>query len=100
MLSKIYDPFRLKEEIGYLDSALEEEELLRKNAVSYWDVFRIKEVRLAFVAGAGLQVVHNFADIKLLVFSFCVKYGCMFLFPSLYRRRQLFLMEFLKFYFI
>ena len=57
MLSKIYDPFRLEEEIGYLDSALEEEELLRKNAVSYWDVFRIKEVRLAFLAGAGLQVV-------------------------------------------
>lgn len=65
MLSKIYDPFRLEEEIGYLDSALEEEELLRKNAVSYWDVFRIKEVRLAFLAGAGLQVVASFPVTKL-----------------------------------
>lgn len=56
VLSKIYDPFRLEEEIDQLASTLEEEQL-RKSAVSYWDVFVVKEVRLAFLAGAGLQVV-------------------------------------------
>ncbi|XP_017231142.1 inositol transporter 1 isoform X2 [Daucus carota subsp. sativus] len=68
VLSKIYDPFRLEEEIGYLDSALEEEELLRKNAVSYWDVFRIKEVRLAFLAGAGLQAFQQFIGINTVMY--------------------------------
>ena len=56
VLSKIYDPDRLKEELDQLSAALEEEKH-RKNAISYWDVFRIKEIRLAFFAGAGLQVI-------------------------------------------
>lgn len=55
VLSKIYDPLRLEKEIDQLASALEAERQ-RTNAVSYWDVFRIKEIRLAFLAGAGLQV--------------------------------------------
>lgn len=64
VLSKIYDPFRLEEEIDQLASTLEEERL-RKNAVSYWDVIIVKEVRLAFLAGAGLQVVMRLtADAK------------------------------------
>lgn len=56
VLSKIYDPYRLEEELDQLSAALEEENQ-RKNA-SYWDVFRIKEIRLAFIAGAGLQVIN------------------------------------------
>lgn len=64
VLSKIYDPSRLEEEIDQLASTLEEERL-RKNAVSYWDVILVKEVRLAFLAGAGLQVVMRLsADTK------------------------------------
>lgn len=68
MLSKIYDPIRLEEEIDQLATALEEERQ-RKTQVSYFDVFRIKELRLAFFAGAGLQVIIRllYWSIKLLV---------------------------------
>ena len=51
VLSRIYGPYRLEEEINQLSFALEEEEQ-RKNSVSYWDVFKLKEIRLAFLAGA------------------------------------------------
>ncbi|KAE9450550.1 hypothetical protein C3L33_17558, partial [Rhododendron williamsianum] len=40
--------------IDQLSAALEEEHQ-RKTSVSYWDVFKKKEIRLAFLAGAGLQ---------------------------------------------
>ncbi|KAJ0703127.1 putative major facilitator, sugar transporter, major facilitator superfamily [Helianthus annuus] len=53
-LSKIYDPDRLNDELQHLSAALEEERRGR-NSVRYRDVFRIKEIRLAFMAGAGLQ---------------------------------------------
>lgn len=55
VLSKIYDPYRLEVEIDLLAAALEEERQ-RKIAVRYSDVFKVKEIRLAFFAGAGLQV--------------------------------------------
>ncbi|XP_059300211.1 inositol transporter 1-like [Lycium ferocissimum] len=55
VLAKIYDPYRLEEELDQLATALEGE-CLRKQAISYLDVFRRKEIRLAFFAGAGLQV--------------------------------------------
>lgn len=58
VLSKIYDPVRLEEEIDQLATALEEERQ-RKTQVSYFDVFRVKELRLAFLAGAGLQVIRR-----------------------------------------
>nr|GEW96156.1 inositol transporter 1-like [Tanacetum cinerariifolium] len=54
MLSKIYDPDRLKDELDQLSAALEEERISR-SSVRYREVFRNKEIRLAFVAGAGLQ---------------------------------------------
>lgn len=53
--SKIYDPDRLEDELHQLSVALDEERRGR-SSVRYRDVFRIKEIRLAFVAGAGLQV--------------------------------------------
>ncbi|PWA98100.1 inositol transporter 1 [Artemisia annua] len=56
VLSKIYDPYRLEEELDKLSAPLEEEHH-RKNAISYWNVFRMKEIRLAFFTGAGLQVI-------------------------------------------
>lgn len=55
VLSKIYDPERLEDEIHQLAAAAEEERQ-RKNAVGYLDVFKSEEMRLAFLAGAGLQV--------------------------------------------
>ncbi|KAH9783727.1 Inositol transporter 1 [Citrus sinensis] len=54
VLSKIYDIARLEDEIDHL-SAAAEEELRKKKTVRYLDVFKSKEIRLAFLAGAGLQ---------------------------------------------
>ncbi|KAL7602283.1 hypothetical protein Lser_V15G24886 [Lactuca serriola] len=54
MLSKIYDADRLEDELQKFSAALDEEPRNR-NSVRYRDVFKIKEIRLAFVAGAGLQ---------------------------------------------
>jgi len=55
VLSKIYDFDRLNEEIDILSSA-SELDVLSKTTVGCLDVFRSKEMRLAFFAGAGLQV--------------------------------------------
>ena len=55
VLSKIYDFSRLEDEIDYLTTQIEEERQKRAN-IRYMDVFRIKEIRLAFIVGAGLQV--------------------------------------------
>lgn len=54
MLSKIYDVARLEDEIDYLAAQAEEER--HKKDVSYLQVFKTKEIRLAFLVGAGLQV--------------------------------------------
>ncbi|KAJ9558826.1 hypothetical protein OSB04_013440 [Centaurea solstitialis] len=67
VLSKIYDPFRFEEELDQLSAALEEERQ-RRNAISYWDVFRIKEIRLAFLAGAGLQAFQQFTGINTVMY--------------------------------
>lgn len=55
VLSKIYDLARLEDEIDYISTTLEEERLKSKN-ISYWHIFTVKELRLAFLAGAGLLV--------------------------------------------
>ncbi|KAK3038387.1 hypothetical protein RJ639_030287 [Escallonia herrerae] len=67
VLSKIYDPYRLEEEIDQLAAALEEERQ-RKNAVRYSDVFRSEEIRLAFLAGAGLQAFQQFTGINTVMY--------------------------------
>jgi hypothetical protein len=56
VLEKIYDSDRLEEEIDQLAAAAMQDFQSRKRTVSYMDVFRSKEMRLAFLAGAGLQV--------------------------------------------
>lgn len=73
VLSKIYDPHRLEDEIDQLATALVEE-AQRRSAVRYWDVFKSKEMRLAFLAGAGLQVnsvtlAENNSDLELYFFG-------------------------------
>lgn len=55
VLSKIYDLERLEDEVDYYCAQLEEE-LEKQSNVRYLDVFRKKEIRLAFLSGAGLQV--------------------------------------------
>ncbi|KAL0340547.1 UNVERIFIED_CONTAM: Inositol transporter 1 [Sesamum radiatum] len=67
VLSKIYDPYRLEEEIDQLATALVEEQQ-RKTHVSYSDVFRVKELRLAFLAGAGLQAFQQFTGINTVMY--------------------------------
>lgn len=67
VLSKIYEPYRLEEEIDQLSIALEEERL-RKNAVRYMDVIKSKEIRLAFLAGAGLQAFQQFTGINTVMY--------------------------------
>ncbi|PWA42957.1 inositol transporter 1 [Artemisia annua] len=52
VLSKIYDPYRLEEQLDQLSAPLEEEHP-HKNAISYLNVFRMKETRLAFFTGAS-----------------------------------------------
>nr|VDD04563.1 unnamed protein product [Brassica oleracea] len=67
VLSKIYDISRLEDEINHL-AAAEEEEKLQKDTVSYLDVFKSKEMRLAFFAGAGLQAFQQFTGINTVMY--------------------------------
>ncbi|KAL0403701.1 UNVERIFIED_CONTAM: Inositol transporter 1 [Sesamum radiatum] len=67
VLSKIYDPYRLEEEIDQLATALVEEQQ-RETHVRYSDVFRVKELRLAFLAGAGLQAFQQFTGINTVMY--------------------------------
>ncbi|KAK8619535.1 hypothetical protein V6N13_133491 [Hibiscus sabdariffa] len=67
VLSKIYDIARLEDEVDHLTAA-EEEERQRKKTVRYLDVFRTKEIRLAFLAGAGLQAFQQFTGINTVMY--------------------------------
>ncbi|XP_021751838.1 inositol transporter 1-like isoform X2 [Chenopodium quinoa] len=66
VLSNIYDPFRLEDEVDGLAAATEEE-LSRKKA-SIWDVFGNKERRLAFFVGGGLQACQQFVGINTVMY--------------------------------
>ncbi|XP_062107725.1 inositol transporter 1 isoform X2 [Humulus lupulus] len=67
VLSKIYDISRLEDEVEYLNSQLEEERQ-KKRDVRYLDVFKRKEIRLAFLAGAGLQAFQQFTGINTVMY--------------------------------
>ncbi|KAL5998103.1 Integrin alpha chain-like protein (Alpha-int1) [Asimina triloba] len=67
VLEKIYGPDRLEEELDQLSSAANDEELRSKN-VRYLDVFKFKEIRLAFLAGAGLQAFQQFTGINTVMY--------------------------------
>ncbi|XVF41354.1 hypothetical protein PTKIN_Ptkin01aG0273500 [Pterospermum kingtungense] len=58
VLSKIYDIAQFGDEVDHFSAALEEE-WQRKRTIRYLDVFRTKEIRLAFLAGAGLQAFQH-----------------------------------------
>jgi hypothetical protein len=58
VLGKIYDFDRLEDEVALL-TAQSEQDRQKRDDVSYGHVFKSKEIRLAFLAGAGLQVKIN-----------------------------------------
>ncbi|KAH9624726.1 hypothetical protein KSS87_015625 [Heliosperma pusillum] len=66
VLSRIYDPFRLEDELDLLAAAAEEER--KQKAVKIMDVFKIKEVRLAFLAGGGLLAFQQLAGINTVMY--------------------------------
>ncbi|KAI4374222.1 hypothetical protein MLD38_012241 [Melastoma candidum] len=67
VLSKIYAPDRLEDEIEHLSSQVAEE-YQRKKTGRYTDVFKSKELRLAFLAGAGLQAFQQFTGINTVMY--------------------------------
>lgn len=67
MLSKIYSSPRLEDEIEILETHMEEERK-KQVKVNYGDVFRLKEIRLAFICGAGLQAFQQFAGISIIMY--------------------------------
>ncbi|KAG1331302.1 Inositol transporter 1 [Cocos nucifera] len=67
VLANIYDPDRLEEEIDML-AAGSDDEFQPEKSVSYFDVFKSKEMRLAFFAGAGLQAFQQFTGINTVMY--------------------------------
>ncbi|KAK9725091.1 hypothetical protein RND81_05G122000 [Saponaria officinalis] len=66
VLSRIYDPFRLEDELDLLAAALEEER--KQKPVNFMDVFKIKELGLAFLAGGGLLAFQQLAGINTVMY--------------------------------
>ncbi|PUZ47773.1 hypothetical protein GQ55_7G193000 [Panicum hallii var. hallii] len=66
VLEKIYDSDRLEEEVELLASSSMHE--FQSDNASYLDVFKSKELRLAFFAGAGLQAFQQFTGINTVMY--------------------------------
>nr|AAO74897.1 putative Na+/myo-inositol symporter [Mesembryanthemum crystallinum] len=66
VLAKIYDPFRLEDELDLLAAAEEEEK--NKPAVHISDVFTKRELRYAFIAGGGLLAFQQLAGINTVMY--------------------------------
>ncbi|KAL4364958.1 hypothetical protein AHAS_Ahas07G0058100 [Arachis hypogaea] len=67
VLSKIYPLPRLEDEIEILEFHLEKEQK-NKVKVNYSDVFKLKEIRVAFICGAGLQAFQQFTGISIVMY--------------------------------
>ncbi|RYR46740.1 hypothetical protein Ahy_A07g032528 [Arachis hypogaea] len=67
VLSKIYPSPRLEDEIEILEFHLEKEQK-NKVKVNYSDVFKLKEIRVAFICGAGLQAFQQFTGISIVMY--------------------------------
>lgn len=67
VLTKIYDYARLEDEVDFL-TAQYEQESQKRNDINYWDVFKSKEIRLAFLVGAGLQAFQQFTGINTVMY--------------------------------
>nr|UQE85997.1 inositol transporter 1 isoform [Mesembryanthemum crystallinum] len=66
VLSNIYDPIRLEDEVEQYAASAEEER--HKKKASVLDVFRNKEIRLAFLVGGGLQACQQFTGINTVMY--------------------------------
>ncbi|KAF0891772.1 hypothetical protein E2562_010960 [Oryza meyeriana var. granulata] len=67
VLEKIYDTDRLEEEVELLASS-SMHEFQSDSSGSYLDIFKSKELRLAFFAGAGLQAFQQFTGINTVMY--------------------------------
>ncbi|MED6130875.1 Integrin alpha chain-like protein (Alpha-int1) [Stylosanthes scabra] len=67
VLAKIYPSPRLEDEIQILEAHLEEERN-KEVKVKYSDVFKLREIRLAFICGAGLQAFQQFVGISIIMY--------------------------------
>ncbi|KAK7358042.1 hypothetical protein VNO80_17341 [Phaseolus coccineus] len=67
VLSKIYDIDRLEDEVDFLTTLSEQDRQRRKN-IKFGDVFKSKEVKLAFLVGAGLQAFQQFIGINTVMY--------------------------------
>ncbi|KAH9302071.1 hypothetical protein KI387_013654, partial [Taxus chinensis] len=70
ILEKMYDPDRLESEIEQLSAAVEEEiqERESKGKISYLDLLKSKELRLALFAGVGFQAFQQFCGINTVMY--------------------------------
>ena len=59
VLSNIYDFARLEDEVDFLTTQSDQERQ-RRNSIKFGDVFKSKEIKLALLVGAGLQVLFCF----------------------------------------
>ncbi|GAU12069.1 hypothetical protein TSUD_00350 [Trifolium subterraneum] len=67
VISNIYDLARLEDEIDFLTAEAEQDRHKNKN-VKFGDVFQSKEIRLAFMVGAGLMVFQQFTGINTVMY--------------------------------
>ncbi|RDY03900.1 Inositol transporter 1 [Mucuna pruriens] len=67
VLAKIYDFDRLEDEVALLTTQSEQDRQ-RRDDIRYRDVFKSKEIRLAFLAGAGLQAFQQFTGINTVMY--------------------------------
>ncbi|CAJ1977793.1 unnamed protein product [Sphenostylis stenocarpa] len=67
VLAKIYDFARLEDEVNLL-TIQSERDSQKWNNIRYRDVFKSKEIRLAFLAGAGLQAFQQFTGINTVMY--------------------------------
>ncbi|OMO84915.1 Sugar/inositol transporter [Corchorus capsularis] len=58
---------RLEDEIDHLSASLEQERQ-NQHTVKYMDVFKSKEIRIAFLAGAGLQAFQQLSGINTVMY--------------------------------
>lgn len=67
VLGKIYGFDRLEDEVALL-TAQSQQDCQKRDNVGLWHVFKSKEIRLAFLAGAGLQAFQQFAGINTVMY--------------------------------
>jgi MFS transporter, SP family, solute carrier family 2 (myo-inositol transporter), member 13 len=67
VISNIYDLARLEDEVDFLTAEAEQDRQKNMN-VKFGDVFKSKEIRLAFMVGAGLMVFQQFTGINTVMY--------------------------------